>query len=42
LACVDGFDAFWQIDKLVPGVAVMIDDFGVGSEDAVGEPVIPS
>jgi hypothetical protein len=40
-AHADGFDAFWLIDKLVPGIAAMIDDFGVGSEDAIGEPVIP-
>ena len=40
LACADGFDAVWLIDKLVPGVTTMIDDFGVGPEDAVGEPVI--
>ena len=41
LACSDGFDAVWLVDKLVPGVTAMIDDFGVGSEDTVGEPVIP-
>lgn len=35
----DGFDAGGLIDKLVPGVAALIDDFGVGLEDAVGEPV---
>jgi hypothetical protein len=31
LAQADGFYAFWLIDKLVPGIAAMIDDFGVGS-----------
>jgi len=41
LACSAGFDAVWLFDKLVPGVTAMIDDFGIGSEDAVGEPVIP-
>jgi hypothetical protein len=31
LACPDGFDAVWLVDKLVPGVTAMIDDFGVGN-----------
>jgi hypothetical protein len=37
----DGFYAVWLIDELVPGVTAVIDDFGVGPEDAVGEPVVP-
>jgi len=41
LAHSDGFDAVWLIDQLVPGMTAMIDDFGVGAKDAVGEPVVP-
>ena len=41
LAHTDGFDAVGLIDQFVPGVTAVIDDFGVGSEDAVGEPVVP-
>ena len=37
----DGIDAVWLIGEPVPGVTAVIDDFGVGSEDAIGEPVIP-
>ena len=41
LAHADGIDAVWLIGEPVPGVTAVIDDFGVGSEDAIGEPVIP-
>lgn len=34
-------DAPRLIDEFVPGVAAMVDDVVVGSEDAVGEPVFP-
>lgn len=30
----------WLIDELVPRLAAMIEDVIVGSEDAVGEPII--
>lgn len=40
LAKSDGFDAGRLSDKLVPGIAAMVDDLGVGFEDAVGEPVV--
>ena len=37
----NGFDARWLADQLVPGITAMIDNFGVGFEDVVGEPIIP-
>jgi hypothetical protein len=36
----DGHDQPWAIDELVPGVAARVDDFVIGFEDAVGEPVL--
>jgi len=41
LAHPDGFDAGWLVDQLVPSITAMIDNFVVGFEDVVGEPVIP-
>jgi len=35
-----GHDSPGLIDKLVPGLATMIDDVVEGSEDAVGEPIV--
>jgi len=40
MAASDGHDVPWLIDKLVPGLAAVVDDVVVGCEDAVGEPVI--
>lgn len=40
LTCADGHDGPWLIDELVPGLAAEGDDFLVGIEDAVGEPVL--
>ena len=40
IAQADGHDAPWLIDELVPGVAAVVEDVVVGSEDAVGEPVV--
>ena len=41
LAVSDGHDAFRLADQLVPGMTAMIGDLAAGSEDAVGEPVVP-
>ena len=37
----DGFDARGLGDQLVPSITAMIDNFVVGFEDVVGEPIIP-
>ncbi len=35
----DGHDVPGLVDKFVPGVAALVDDVVIGSEDAIGEPV---
>jgi hypothetical protein len=41
LAHPDGFDAGGLVDQLVPSITAMIDNFVVGFEDVVGEPIVP-
>src|SRR3954454_25157888 len=36
----DGHDCPGLIEELVPGVTAMVEDVGVGAEDAVREPVV--
>ena len=40
MAQTDGHDAPWLFDELVPGIAAVIDDVRLGTEDAVGQPVV--
>ena len=37
----DGHDTRGLVDQLVPGITAMIDDHIIGSENAVGELVVP-
>jgi hypothetical protein len=41
LAHPNGFDACRLVDQLVPSITAMIDNFAVGFEDMVREPIIP-
>ena len=41
LSQADGHDCPWLVDEPVPGIAAMVEDIGVGSEDPVGQPVFP-
>ncbi len=36
----DRHDLPWLSDEIVPGVAAMVDDIVVGSEDVVGQQVV--
>ena len=40
IAQADGHDCPRLVDEAVPGKAAVIDDVVIGSEDAVGEPVV--
>ena len=40
MAQPDGHDAPRLIDEAIPGEAAMVEDVGVGCEDAVREPVV--
>ena len=40
IAQSDGHDAPGLIDELVPGVAAVVDDVGLGVKDAIGQPIV--
>ena len=36
----DGYDSLWLIDEPVPSITAVVDEFVVGFEDVVRQPVV--